>query len=83
MAGAFLGGPSTPGDNVGARRGAEAGWLVMYGVGGRRFYAIALGGEPLVVQAGTAEELCTLMRETEEAEAATPSGVRPMPDSHG
>lgn len=55
----------------------------MYGVGGRRFYAIVLGGEPLVVQAGTAEELCALMRETEEAEPARPSGVRPVPESHG
>ncbi|WP_329085678.1 MULTISPECIES: ATP-binding protein [unclassified Streptosporangium] len=62
---------------------AEVGWLVMYGVGGRRFYAIAVGGEPLVVQAGTAEELCALMRETEEAEPATPSGVRLVPESHG
>ncbi|MEU3166058.1 ATP-binding protein [Streptosporangium sp. NPDC006930] len=50
---------------------AETGWLVMYGVGGRRFYAIAVGGEPLVVQAGTAEELCALMREAEETEAET------------
>ncbi|MFF5111788.1 ATP-binding protein [Streptosporangium sp. NPDC000509] len=50
---------------------AETGWLVMYGVGGRRFYAIAVGGEPLVVQAGTAEELCALMREAEESEAET------------
>ncbi|MER6829776.1 ATP-binding protein [Streptosporangium sp. NPDC000563] len=48
---------------------AETGWLVMYGVAGRRFYAIAVGGEPLVVQAGTAEELCALMREAEETEA--------------
>ncbi|WP_326644449.1 ATP-binding protein [Streptosporangium sp. NBC_01755] len=63
---------------------AEAGWLVMYGVGGRRFYAIAAGWvpEPLVVQAGTAEELCALMRETEEAKPATPSGVRPVPEFH-
>ncbi|MEU8202639.1 ATP-binding protein [Streptosporangium sp. NPDC049046] len=50
---------------------AETGWLVMYGVGGRRFYAIAVGGEPLVVQAGTAEELCALMREAEETKAET------------
>ncbi|MFI6456538.1 ATP-binding protein [Streptosporangium amethystogenes] len=64
---------------------AEAGWLVMYGVGGRRFYAIAAGQvpEPLVVEARTAEELCALMRETEEAEPATPSGVRPVPESPG
>ena len=55
----------------------------MYGVGGRRFYAIAVGDEPLVVQAGTAEELCALMRETEAGGTATPSGVRPVPESHG
>ncbi|WP_406312142.1 ATP-binding protein [Streptosporangium sp. NBC_01639] len=45
---------------------AEAGWTVMYGVGGRRFYAIATTHvpEPQVVEARTAEELHELIRET-------------------
>ncbi|MFC4535637.1 ATP-binding protein [Sphaerisporangium dianthi] len=45
----------------------EPAWAVWYGLGGRRFYAAAVwpASEPLIVQAGTADELLDRMREAE------------------
>ncbi|GII87905.1 hypothetical protein Ssi03_58950 [Sphaerisporangium siamense] len=45
----------------------EPGWFVTYGVGSRRFAAIAVWSTPvpLMVQAATIEELRDLMREAE------------------
>lgn len=57
----------------------EPAWTVWYGLGARRFYAVATwpAPEPLIVQARTADELCDLMR---EAEQATPSPTWLVPD---
>ncbi|MEU9888552.1 hypothetical protein [Sphaerisporangium sp. NPDC051011] len=55
---------------------AESRWHVMYGLGSRRFYAIALWSEePVMVYARTAGELHEVMRDV-EAEAMERS-VRP------
>ncbi|GAA3800484.1 hypothetical protein GCM10022226_20110 [Sphaerisporangium flaviroseum] len=45
----------------------EPAWAVWYGLGARRFYAAAVWAacEPLMVQAGTADELRDRMREAE------------------
>ncbi|MEV6981523.1 hypothetical protein AB0M95_09720 [Sphaerisporangium sp. NPDC051017] len=45
----------------------EPGWFVSYGVGSRRFVAIATwrAPQPLRVEAGSVEELRELMREAE------------------
>jgi hypothetical protein len=45
----------------------EPAWAVWYGLGARRFYAIATwpAPEPLIVQARTPDELRDLMREAE------------------
>ncbi|GHE29559.1 hypothetical protein GCM10017673_35280 [Streptosporangium violaceochromogenes] len=45
------------------------GWVVLYSLGNRRFYAIAAwpAPEPLIVDAGTAEELEERMRDAETA----------------
>ena len=55
----------------------EAGWSISYGVGSRRFYAIAVwpAPEPLIVQACAADQLCRLIREAEQT-TPKPSGVR-------
>ncbi|MBB4700809.1 ATP-binding protein [Sphaerisporangium siamense] len=52
----------------------EPAWCVMYGVGSRRFYAIATWHvlRPLIVQARAVEELRTLMREAERAASSPP-----------
>lgn len=57
----------------------EPAWTVWYGLSARRFYAVATwpAPEPLIVQARTADELCDLMR---EAEQATPSPTWLVPD---
>lgn len=57
----------------------EPAWTVWYGLGARRFYAVATwpAPEPLIVQARTADELYDLMR---EAEQATPSPTWLVPD---
>lgn len=56
----------------------ETGWTVLYGLGGRRFYAIATMrvAESLIIEARTAEELRALIR---DAEPAVPPPPRPRP----
>ncbi|GGK69043.1 hypothetical protein Sme01_14400 [Sphaerisporangium melleum] len=69
----------------------EPGWAVMYGVGTRRFYAIATWPalEPLIIEARATDELCRLMREAErttrpggEADVFSPAADRSDPTSH-
>ncbi|MEV4375424.1 ATP-binding protein [Streptosporangium sp. NPDC049644] len=59
----------------------EPAWTVWYGPGTRRFHAVAgwPASEPLIVQAGTADELRGLMREAEHSTPPPQGG--PMPET--
>ncbi|WP_433371611.1 ATP-binding protein [Streptosporangium sp. CA-115845] len=62
----------------------EPAWTVWYGPGTRRFHAVAVwpAPEPLIVQAGTADELRDLMREAEHSTPPPPGGTMPKtPDT--
>ncbi|GGK81015.1 hypothetical protein Sme01_44510 [Sphaerisporangium melleum] len=55
----------------------EPGWTIMYGPWSRRFYALALypTPEPLVVEARTAQDLLTEMRQAERDLAFRPQAT--------
>ncbi|GHE42031.1 hypothetical protein GCM10017673_50290 [Streptosporangium violaceochromogenes] len=65
---------------------AHPGWLVLYGLGSRRFYAIAAwpAPEPVMVDAATAGDLAERMRQAEAAlllQAPAPAPEPPPPSS--
>lgn len=62
---------------------AHPGWLVLYGLGSRRFYAIAAwpAPEPVMVDAATADDLAELMRQAEAALPLQPSPTAEPPPS--